>query len=220
MTERSSVLRVYFSNVRMPRSQKMTFSLPPAMMYSADMIHSSMVFASPRFRSTGFFILPTAFSSWKFCMLRAPICTRSTYSSNSSMRSSLISSLTMGRPVASRALTMSRMPSVPRPWNAYGDVRGLYAPPRSMLPPAAFTSRATCTICSSPSTLHGPPITTIFSLPPTFTPATSTIVSASWNRRFAFLYGSDTRCTFSTYGFARMLFSSRIVVSPTRPNTL
>ena len=36
--ERSSVLRVYFSKVRMPRSQRMTFSLPPAMMYSADMI--------------------------------------------------------------------------------------------------------------------------------------------------------------------------------------
>ena len=58
----------------------------------------------------------TALSSWKFCILRAPICTTSTYSSNSGMRSSLISSDTMGRPVASRALTMSRIPSVSRPW--------------------------------------------------------------------------------------------------------
>ena len=114
--ERSRVLRVYFSKVRMPRSHRMTCSLPPAMIYSALMIHSSMVLHRPRLSSTGLCILPTALSSWKFCMLRAPICTTSTYSSNSGMRSSLISSETMGMPVASRAFTISRMPSVSRPW--------------------------------------------------------------------------------------------------------
>ena len=114
--DRSRVLRVYFSKVRMPRSQRITCSLPPAMIYSALMIHSSMVLHRPRLSRTGLCILPTALSSWKFCILRAPIWTTSTYSSNSGMRSSLISSETMGRPVASRALTMSRMPSVSRPW--------------------------------------------------------------------------------------------------------
>ena len=57
-----------------------------------------------------------AVKAGKFCILRAPICTTSTYSSNSGMWTSSISSLTIGRPVISRALTISRMPSVPRPW--------------------------------------------------------------------------------------------------------
>src|SRR5699024_2689341 len=51
--DRSRVLRVYFSKVRMPRSQRMTFSLPPAMIYSALMIHSSMVVHRPRLSRTG-----------------------------------------------------------------------------------------------------------------------------------------------------------------------
>ena len=40
MQERSSVLRVAVSKVRMPRSQSITRSLPPAIMYSA-LIRSS-----------------------------------------------------------------------------------------------------------------------------------------------------------------------------------
>ena len=55
------------------------------------------------------------------------------------------------------------------------------------MPPAAFTALAMSTACCSHSTLQGPPMTTTFSLPPTFTPATSTMVSAAWNRRLAFL---------------------------------
>ncbi len=41
MADRSRVLRVKVSKVRTPRSHKITFSLPAAMIYSADMIHSS-----------------------------------------------------------------------------------------------------------------------------------------------------------------------------------
>ena len=33
-------------------------------------------------------------------------------------------------------------PSLPRPWNSYGDVRGLNAPPRRIVAPAAFTAAA------------------------------------------------------------------------------
>ena len=41
------------SKVRMPRSQRITRSLPPAMMYSADMSHSSMVEERPRLSRSG-----------------------------------------------------------------------------------------------------------------------------------------------------------------------
>ena len=39
---RSIVLRVYVSNVRMPRSHRMTFGLPELTMYSAAISHSSI----------------------------------------------------------------------------------------------------------------------------------------------------------------------------------
>ena len=48
-------------------------------MYSAAMSSSSMVAARPRLRSTGRSTSPTADSSWKFCMLRAPIWMMSEY---------------------------------------------------------------------------------------------------------------------------------------------
>ena len=51
--ERSRVLRVAVSNVRMPRSQRMTFWLPWARMYSAAFSHSSMDDIIPRFNITG-----------------------------------------------------------------------------------------------------------------------------------------------------------------------
>ena len=49
-----SVKRVWFSKVRMPRSQSMTFGLPSLRMYSAARRNSSMVALGPRLRSTGF----------------------------------------------------------------------------------------------------------------------------------------------------------------------
>ena len=69
----SSVLRVAVSKVRMPRSQRITSRLPSLRMYSADISHSSIVAERPRLSSTGLPARPTSASSWKFCMLRAPI---------------------------------------------------------------------------------------------------------------------------------------------------
>ena len=51
-------------------------------------------------------------------------------------------SLTIGRPVSSRAARKISSPSVPSPWNEKGEVRGLNAPPRSIDAPAAATAWA------------------------------------------------------------------------------
>src|SRR5205814_1468897 len=67
----SKVFRVYFSNVRIPRSQRITFGFPFARMYSADRSSSSTVADIPRFSNTGLDCSPQASSSDKFCMLLA-----------------------------------------------------------------------------------------------------------------------------------------------------
>src|SRR5262245_1184878 len=72
IAEMSSVLRVAFSKVRMPRSHRITCVLPPARMYSAESSHSSIVAERPRLSSTGRRTLPSSLSRSKFCMLRAP----------------------------------------------------------------------------------------------------------------------------------------------------
>ena len=214
---RSSVLRMLGSKVRMPRSHSTTLGLPSAMMYSALITSSSSVLASPRLSSTGVCRRPTAFSSSKFCMLRAPIWIISTpRSKNSGMCSLFISSVTTGWPVASRALASRSSPSARSPWKLYGLVRGLNAPPRSSEAPAACTRRATSVICSSLSTLHGPAITAKYP-PPILCPPTSTMVSSGWNLRLAFLYGSDTRRQVLTTGFASTQLSLKDLVSPIRP---
>ncbi|EJW92022.1 hypothetical protein EVA_19871 [gut metagenome] len=51
-------------------------------------------------------------------------------------------------------------------------------------------------------------------------PATSITLSSGWNNRFTFLYGAAILVTSSIHGFARTIFSSTTVVSPTIPNTL
>ena len=56
----------------LPRSHKITLSLPPAIMYSADISHSSIVADKPRFSKIGLSVLPSSFKSSKFCILRAP----------------------------------------------------------------------------------------------------------------------------------------------------
>ena len=45
------------------------------------------------------------------------------------------SSVTIGSPVSSRASARISSPFAPSPWNAYGEVRGLNAPPRSIVAP-------------------------------------------------------------------------------------
>ena len=132
---RSSVLRVYPSKVRIPRSHKMTWSFPSDKMYSADINHSSMVAASPRLRSTGLPIRPTLLSSSKFCIFRAPICTTSTYLTIRSAWLGEVISVTIPNPVSARTSARILSPSSPRPWNAYGDVLGLKAPPRNKTAP-------------------------------------------------------------------------------------
>ena len=73
-------------------------------------------------------------------MFRAPTWTMSAYSATRSTWAGSITSVTTGRPVRSRASASSRRPSRPRPWNEYGLVRGLNAPPRRTRAPAAATA--------------------------------------------------------------------------------
>ena len=80
MAAMSQVLRVAVSKVRMPRSQRITSGFPWATTYSADISNSFMVLLIPRFSRTGRPHFPRAFSSTKFCMLRAPTCMTSAYS--------------------------------------------------------------------------------------------------------------------------------------------
>src|SRR5882762_5890602 len=155
---RSSVKRVAVSNVRMPRSHRMTLGLPPLSTYSADSSHSWIEVDMPRLSSTGLPAAPTLRSSEKFCTLRAPIWRMSACSATTSTLSGSMTSVMIGSPVSRRASARSFRPSSSRPWNAYGEVRGLKAPPRRTVAPAAFTRAATCRICSRDSTEHGPAI--------------------------------------------------------------
>src|SRR3990172_8792 len=69
---RSSVKRVAVSNVRIPRSQRITRGLPPERMYSAERSHSWMLVDIPRLSRTGLPASATRFRREKFCTLRAP----------------------------------------------------------------------------------------------------------------------------------------------------
>jgi hypothetical protein len=86
-------------------------------------------------------------------------------------------SLITASPHSSAAARIQRSASSPWPWKAYGEVRGLKAPPRSTRAPEAATDLATLMTCSWLSTEQGPAMT-MTSGPPTFTPAMSTMVSA------------------------------------------
>ena len=93
----SNVLRVAVSNVRMPRSHRITSLLPPLSTYSAESSHSSIVAEMPRFSSTGLRACPSSRSSVKFCMLRAPTWKMSAYLSISSIWLTSITSVTSAR---------------------------------------------------------------------------------------------------------------------------
>jgi hypothetical protein len=125
-------------------------------MYSAAISSSSSEADAPRLSSTGLSVLPTSASSRKFCMLRAPIWSTSAVSTTSSTWRGSTTSVVNGSPVTSRASARIARPSDPRPWKLYGDVRGLKAPPRSMVAPAAATARQLSMVCSRDSTVHGP----------------------------------------------------------------
>ena len=89
--------------------------------------------------------------------------------------------------------------STPRPWKLYGDVRGLNAPPRRIVAPAAATASAVSKSCSRLSTEHGPAI--IVSEPsPTTASRTRITVSSGWNSRDVSLNGRLIGVTVSTPG--------------------
>jgi len=88
---------------------------------------------------------------------------------------------------------------LPRPWNAYGPVRGLKAPPRRSFTPAFARGFAAASICSSDSTEHGP-ANIASSLPPISTSLTLMIVGSGFVSRLTSLYGWTTRITFQTPG--------------------
>src|SRR5499433_858105 len=140
---RSRVKRVDVSKVRIPRSHRMTSGVPAERMYSAERRNSWMLVAMPRLRRTGLPISPTRRSRVKFWMLRAPIWRMSLYWATSSTLSVSSTSVTTGRPVRLRASARYLSPCSLSPWKAYGEVRGLKAPPRRILAPADLTASAT-----------------------------------------------------------------------------
>ena len=168
-------------------------------MYSAAISSSSIDAAGPRLSSTGLSVLPTSESRLKFCMLRAPIWITSACSSSASTCRGSINSVTIGRPVSSRASTRISSASSPSPLKVYGDVRGLNAPPRSIVEPACATARAVSNVCSRYSTVHGPAINPNASSPMR-RPLTSITVGSGESSRETSLYGFRIGSTCSTPG--------------------
>src|SRR5258708_5772235 len=142
-------------------------------------------------------------------MLRAPIWSMSAYWLTISTSSMFITSVTTGRPKRSRALASSLRPSSPRPRKAYGEVRGLKAPPRRMCPPASATAPAASISCPSLSTEQGPAITAN-SESPISTAPTFTTVGSGWNSRPTSLKGLLTGTASTTPGI-EMIASRRLM---------
>src|SRR3954468_20980149 len=133
-------------------------------------------------------------------MLRGPTRITSTASASCSAYAASVSSVTTGSPVSARASSRITSASVPRPWNENGDVRGLNAPPRSIVA-CGSTARATASVCSRDSTVHGPAIRQNGASPPTPRPFTSTVVASWWLSSLdASLYGRLIGITWSTPG--------------------
>ncbi len=89
-------------------------------------------------------------------MLRVPICSMSANSATTATSRASTTSVTTGRPVVSRTSARISRPFTPSPWNAYGDVRGLKAPPRSSVAPAALAISAASWVWVAVSTAQGP----------------------------------------------------------------
>lgn len=188
-------------------------------MYSAASSSSSIVPESPRFNNTGRRTSPTAERSAKFCMFRAPICNMSACSATTSTCRVSMTSVTIGSPVSARTSASKASASSPNPRNAYGDERGLYAPPRKSVAPAARTDAAALNNISRPSTEHGPAITAS-SFPPIAAPApspTTTMVGSARNSRATCRYGLSTGMTFSTPARVARPTSASIRSSPIHP---
>ena len=111
----SVVLRVAVSKVRIPRSHSITRGFPPARIYSDAINSSSIVADIPRLSKIGTRVSPIARSSEKFCILRAPIWSTSTYFVITSTCATDMTSATIGIPVTSRASARYSRPSSPNP---------------------------------------------------------------------------------------------------------
>src|SRR3954447_25653705 len=132
-------------------------------------------------------------------MLRAPIWTTSACAAIASACWESRNSVTTGSPVSARASARISSASRPSPLNANGEVRGLNAPPRSIDAPASRTTRATSSVCSRDSTVHGPAIRQNVSFPPTTRPSTANFVGSWWaSSEDASLYGREIGTTRST----------------------
>src|SRR4029453_7948280 len=130
---------------------------------------------------------------------------------------SITSEITL-RLCASAALRSIFSPCSPSPWNAYGELRGLNAPPRRIFAPARLTAAAVACTCSSVSAEHGPAMT-ITSSPPIRTSSMVTMVSSGRKVRLARLYGSVMRSTSWTPS-SSPISSGSILWAPTTPSTV
>src|SRR5437762_2095980 len=140
----------------------------------------------------------------------------SAYRQTVSTSAASITSVTTGSPVSARVSARMRSPATPRPWNAYGDVRGLYAPPRSRVAPARRASCAAASVCSADSTAQGPAISVNVS-GPIGTPPTVTVEVLGWCSRLTSLYGEVIRTTSATPGTPSTSTDSSTASPPTTP---
>ena len=70
--EAEELKRKVIDNLHNQVADRITFSLPPAIIYSADISHSFIVLESPLFSNMGFFVFPSSLRSSKFCIFLAP----------------------------------------------------------------------------------------------------------------------------------------------------
>ncbi len=115
-------------------------------------------------------------------MLRAPICSTSAYSATSVdvLGGDHFGDDGQARFVAGGGQQLQAL--FLQALEAVGLVRGLNAPPRRAVAPAAFTARAVATICSSLSTEQGPAMTPIVPPPTVRLPARTTVGSVFTSR--------------------------------------
>ena len=136
----SSVNRVDVSNVLIPRSQRITCEFPSLTMYSAAISRSSTVEDEPRLSSTGFGARPDLGEQREVRhVARADL--DHVRDLDDRLDVARIHQLRHERqPGLLARLRRISSASSPRPWNAYGEVRGLNAPPRSIVTPSAATA--------------------------------------------------------------------------------
>ena len=133
-----SVKRVCASNVRMPRSQSITFGLPSFRMYSAASSSSSIVALGPRLSSTGSISVADRFQQAIVLHVARADLQHVGISATSSTSSVATTSVTTARPVSSRAVASIFSPSSFSPWKAIGAgarLEGSAAEGRARRPP-------------------------------------------------------------------------------------